>query len=196
MISFLRGTVFAKGTQSLVLDVGGVGYSVTMSSRALSEVGAVGQEAVVHTYMQVREDGVFLFGFTSEEERYLFEKLISVSGVGPKVAISALSSYSARDLMTIISTEDNARMAKVPGVGKKTAQRIIVDLKGSFDSFGSVGEEGEGVAPAVGESSEAVLALLSMGFTAEEASLAFKGYTGSDDVSEMVRYALKRLGSL
>ena len=195
MISFLRGRVFSKGTQGLVLDVNGVGYSVTMSSRALGTIGQVGDEVIVHTYMQVREDGVSLFGFADEEERFLFEKLIGVSGVGPKVAISALSSYSARELMTIISTEDNARMSKVPGVGKKTAQRIIVDLKGSFDALGAAAAESSVPVP-TGESSEAVMALLAMGFTTDEANLAIKGYTGTDDVQEIVRYALKRLGNL
>jgi len=197
MIAFLRGTVFSKGAQTLVLDVNGVGYSVTMSTRALAAVGSVGDVATVFTYLQVREDGLFLFGFASEDERYLFEKLISVSGVGPKVAISALSSYSASELMGIIATEDTTRMAKVPGVGKKTAQRIIVDLKGSLEALDAAGPAGgEPVSVTGDEASEAVLALLSMGFTAEEANLALKGYTGSSDVQEIVRYALRRLGNL
>lgn len=194
MISFLRGRVFSKGAQTLVLDVNGVGYSLVMSTRALGSVGQAGDEALVHTYLQVREDGIALFGFLGEEERQVFEKLIGVSGVGPKVAISALSSYSARELMGIIAAGDTTRMSKVPGVGKKTAQRIIVDLKGSFDQAeGQLSTLDEPAAP--GASGEAVMALLAMGFTSEEAELALKGYTGADDVQALLRYALKRLGT-
>ena len=196
MIAHLRGTVFSKGIQRVVIDVNGVGYAVTMSSRSIDALGPVGGEALVYVSMQVREDGVTLFGFTDEDERFVFEKLITVSGVGPKVAISALSTFSAPELMRMIGSEDSARMSKVPGIGKKTAQRIVVDLKGAFGQLaGQAPLPGEDGAADPAGSSEATAALLSMGFTAEEAQLALKGYTGSDDVSEMIRHALKRLGS-
>lgn len=194
MISHVRGTVFSKGLQGAVIDVGGVGYSLTMATTSIAALPQVGDEAIVFVSMQVREDGVSLFGFLDEQERFVFEKLITVNSVGPKVAISALSTYPARELMNIIASEDATRISKVPGVGKKTAQRIIVDLKGVFEASGAgpiVAGEMQAV-PA--ESSEAVMALLAMGFTDEEAQLALAGYTGSDDLQEIVRYALKRLG--
>lgn len=196
MISFLRGVIFSKGTQEVVLDVNGVGYAVTMPSRSVGALGPVGSEVLVYTAMQVKEDGVALFGFSSEEERFVYEKLITVSSVGPKMAISALSTYSAQELMGLIAAEDSAGVSKIPGVGKKTAQRIIIDLKSAFAGLGvAAGDPLESQAGA-GDTSEAVQALLAMGFTMEEAQLAVKGYTGSNDASELVRYALKRLGGV
>lgn len=194
MISHVRGTVFSKGLTGAVIDVGGVGYGVTMATGSIASLPQVGDEAVVFVSMQVREDGVSLYGFLDEQERFVFEKLITVNGVGPKVAISALSTYPARELMHVIASEDASKISKVPGVGKKTAQRIIIDLKGVFEaSPSSSAGPGEAQLP-VAESSEAVMALLAMGFTDEEAQLALAGYTGSDDLQEIVRYALKRLG--
>ncbi|MBR2522482.1 MAG: Holliday junction branch migration protein RuvA [Coriobacteriales bacterium] len=195
MISYLRGFLVARNAQFVVIDVGGVGYQVFMPSVAAEALGTIGEEVTAYTYMQVSEAGVALYGFANEQEKAVFEKLISVSGVGPKVAISALSAYSSNDLMGIIATQDAARLAKIPGIGKKTAQRILVDLKDSFESFAamSIGDTGADAQPAI-QGSEAVEALLSMGFTMEEANLAIKSYTGPDDTQEIVRFALKRLG--
>lgn len=195
MISYLRGFLAARNAQFVVIDVGGVGYQVFMPSVAAEALGTIGEEVTAYTYMQVSEAGVALYGFANEQEKAVFEKLISVSGVGPKVAISALSAYSSNDLMGIIATQDAARLAKIPGIGKKTAQRILVDLKDSFESFAamSIGDTGADAQPAI-QGSEAVEALLSMGFTMEEANLAIKSYTGPDDTQEIVRFALKRLG--
>ncbi|MGI6216513.1 MAG: Holliday junction branch migration protein RuvA [Coriobacteriales bacterium] len=194
MISFLRGKVFSKSSSKAVIDVNGVGYEVMMSSRSINALPAVGDDAMVYVSMQVREDGISLFGFIDESERFVYEKLITVSSVGPKVAISALSSYPADELMRIISTGDVTKMTKVPGIGKKMAQRIIIDLKNAFEVAPSGGIFEEGSEPS--GSSEAMMALLSMGFTTEEAELALKGYTGKDDLQEIVKYALKRLGSV
>ena len=200
MISFLRGRIFSKGVQQVVLDVGGVGYRLTMASRSIDGLGSVGDEAMVLVSMQVKEDGICLYGFAEEQERALFEKLIAVSGVGPKAAMAALSSYDAPHLMKIIGGGDVTAMSKVPGIGKKTAERIVVDLKGSYEQFAlnalPFDGEAEETAP-VGDSasaSDAMQALISMGFTSQETDLALKGYTGPDDASEIVRYALRRLG--
>ena len=196
MISYLRGFLVARNAQYVVIDVGGVGYQVFMSTVAAEALGTIGEEVTAYTYMQVSEAGIALYGFIDEQERAVFEKLISVSGVGPKVAVSALSSYSSNDLMGIIATQDAARLAKIPGIGKKTAQRILVDLKDSFSSFAAMapGDSPSGSASPAIQSSEALDALLSMGFTMEEASLAIKGYTGPESTQEVVRFALKRLG--
>ena len=196
MISYLRGFLAARNAQYVVIDVGGVGYQVFMSPVAAEALGTIGEEVTAYTYMQVSEAGIALYGFASEQERSVFAKLISVSGVGPKVALSALSSYSANDLIGVIATQDAARLAKIPGIGKKTAQRILVDLKDSFASFASMelgSSPDSGAEPAL-QASEAVEALLSMGFTMEEANLAIKSYTGPDDTQQIVRFALKKLG--
>jgi len=194
MISHVRGTVFSKGLNGAVVDVGGIGYSLTMAATSAAALPQVGDEATVFVSMQVRDDGISLYGFLDEQERYVFEKLITVNGVGPKVAINALSTFPAPELARVIASGDASKVAKVPGIGKKGAQRIIVDLKGVFEAVPSDAEGMGEVQLPVAESSEAVMALLSMGFTDEEAQLALAGYTGSDDLQEIVRYALKRLG--
>jgi len=194
MIAFLEGTVAGKTLTSVYLNVSGVGFEVAMSQAALAKIPQAGERAVVHTYLQVRDDGISLYGFLDEQERYVFEKLITVNGVGPKVAINALSTFPAPELARVIASGDASKVAKVPGIGKKGAQRIIVDLKGVFEAVPSDAEGMGEVQLPVAESSEAVMALLSMGFTDEEAQLALAGYTGSDDLQEIVRYALKRLG--
>lgn len=194
MISFLEGTVAAKALGSILLNVGGVGFEVAMSQRALSGMPAVGDRALVHTHLQVRDDGMSLFGFSSHEEKALFEKLITVSGVGPKVALAALSSYDPQKLAQLISAQDVAAVQRVPGIGKKMASRIILELKGSFDEGATslFAEEERVSAQAMDGATEA---LLSMGFTSAEAGLALKDAPEGASESALLQYALKKLGS-
>lgn len=135
MISFLVGVIEEKGENSLVLDVNGVGYELAVSSTTLSTLPMAGESVKIFTYMAVREDGVFLFGFSSKEERDVFFKLISVSGVGPKMAITILSGLSLSDLTIAIVKEDSSLLSKIKGLGKKTAERICLELK---DKLGSI----------------------------------------------------------
>lgn len=202
MIAFLRGTVAEKTLSSAVLDVGGVGYACGISANtcaALPEPGSP-QECRLYTYLQVRDDGAALFGFASREERAVFERLIAITGVGPKLALSVLSSFSPDGLREVVAAGDEKRMATVPGVGKKTASRMILELKDALkvDLLGSsalLPGLGAPVPPAADALDDAAAALLSMGFTAAECDLALKGYDGArDDVSAAVKYALKRLG--
>ena len=194
MISFLRGRIAHKDAQGAVIDVHGVGYRVGMSTQSLSLLESQGGETTIFTYLQVRDDGISLFGFLDEQERALFEKLITVSGVGPKVAISALSTFNADTLMRAIASEDITAVSSIPGVGKKTAQRIVLELKGTLDS-------GIGGPKAADSAQEAGLsqtsdALFSMGFSSAEVDLALKGYDGDmTDTSALLRYALRRLGA-
>ena len=129
MIAFLTGTVAAKGASHCLLQVGGVGLRLAMSTGSLAALPAVGDEVTVHTHLHVREDELSLFGFESEAEKESFEPLITVSGVGPKVALATLSALSPDALALAIASEDVATISSVPGIGKKTAQRIILDLK-------------------------------------------------------------------
>lgn len=192
MICSLRGTVMSKLANSAIIEVAGVGYAVGMSTASLATLPAVGDEAFVWTYMAVREDGIALYGFCSQEERVLFEKLIGVSGIGPKVALSALSTFAVDTFTSIITAGDATRVATVPGIGKKTAQRIVLELKGSVEELlgGNLFEN----AADEGGTSAATQALLAMGFTSAEVELALKGYDGSDD-AEALRWGLKKLGS-
>jgi Holliday junction DNA helicase RuvA len=192
MIAFLRGRVAARTGAYCLLDVGGVGYRVFMPTSALADLPAEGQPVTVLTHLQVREDDWSLYGFLEEADRELFELLISISGVGPKVALSALSALGPDALVTAIASEDVAAVSSIPGVGKKTAARIIVELK---DKLGAVGYAPAPAAGAAGTPAhaEARDALLSMGFAPAEASTALAGLTG-DTASELLKQALKRLG--
>ena len=194
MISFLDGTIAGKTPVSALINVGGVGFEVGMSQASLSRLPETGERIVVHTHLQVRDDGMSLFGFTSFEEKELFEKLITVSGVGPKVALAALSSYSPVQLAGLIAAQDVAAVQRIPGIGKKTASRIILELKGSLDASegGLAGEGAPSTSPALDGVSEA---LLSMGFTTAEIELALKGAPEGASEGALLQYALKKLGS-
>jgi len=196
MIAFLEGELAFKTPMSAYINVGGVGYEVAMSLSDLSKMGEVGSFVRVLTYMQVREDAVALYGFLSAQDKDTFMKLLNVSGVGPKVALGVLSVYSAQQLAQIIQAQDVGLMSKVPGIGKKTASRIILELKGSFDDIAALteGVSGAGAAVAPTEKSDAAEALLSMGFTGAEVELALKGSPEDASVSELLQYALKKLG--
>lgn len=202
MISFLRGRIAERDAGQVVVDVAGVGYACGVSSTTAAALPAPGspEEAVIYTKLAVREDAVALYGFATREERTAFEHLVSISGVGPKLALSVLSTFGPEALRQVVSSGDEKRMATVPGVGKKTAQRMIMELRDAFKTLvinpadalpGFC--EGAASAAAVEQATEA---LLSMGFAPAEADVALKGYDGApDDVEAAVKFALKRLGS-
>src|SRR5690606_13130247 len=129
VIAAVRGEVMVRRPDHVVIEAAGVGYRLAVSTETLKAVPAVGREAFLHAELVVRDDSLSLYGFASEEERDLFRRLITVSGVGPKVAIAALSGGSARDLLRAIAAGDAKRFQAVPGIGKRTAERIIVELR-------------------------------------------------------------------
>lgn len=135
MISFLVGTIEDKQENSLLLDIGGVGFEMSISSNTFSALPMVGESVKVLTYMSVREDDISLFGFSSKEEKDLFIKLISVSGIGPKVAISILSGLTLNALSIAIANKDVKMLSKIKGLGAKTAERICVELKDKVSAF-------------------------------------------------------------
>ena len=135
MISFLIGTIEDKQENSLLLDVGGVGFEMSISSNTFSALPMVGESVKVLTYMSVREDDISLYGFSSKEEKDLFVKLISVSGIGPKVAISILSGLTLNALSIAIANKDVKMLSKIKGLGAKTAERICVELKDKVSAF-------------------------------------------------------------
>ena len=199
MIAFLTGKLAGRSTTAAFIDVGGVGYAVSMSQASLAKLPEAGAEVHVLTYLQVREDALALYGFLSAEEKALFERLISVSGVGPKVALAALSSFSPRTLADAIAAQDVALVSRIPGVGKKTASRIILELKGSFDQgleslFDASGAPASAAAAAAERLKGAREALLALGFASAEADVALKGAPEGADENALIKYALKRLG--
>jgi len=193
MIASLRGRVVSLDSSSVIIEVNGVGFRVMLSTQNLASLGELKSEISLLTTLIVRDDSFSLYGFASEQEQRVFEKLLTVSGVGPKVAMSALSAFSAEDLHRLIMSEDVTRIATIPGIGKKTAQRIILELRGVLD----LREAGEpGVPSHTAAGNQATDALLSMGFTAREVSLALQGYEGdANNVEALIRFGLKRLGA-
>lgn len=195
MIGYLKGNVKYISAEYVLLEVGGVGYEVICSGAAFSKLSGV-QEGEVYTYMQVKEDGVSLFGFADVQEKTLFLKLTSVQGVGAKMAISILSSMRPADVSAAIATADSKRFAAVKGVGKKTAERIILELHGKISAdelLGASGESMKAAAMPVEEEDDAVAALMGLGFTKQESARAVQRAksTGAKTVEEILALALR-----
>ncbi|MBC7924788.1 MAG: Holliday junction branch migration protein RuvA [Bryobacteraceae bacterium] len=138
MISFLRGSLLEKTPASVILDVGGVGYELSISVPTYTHLPDPGVEVRLRVHTHVREDALSLFGFLTAEEKTLFEKLISVSGIGPKLAMAVLSGLSSGDLVTAIRGGQTDRLVRIPGVGKKTADRIVLELRDKLEGMGGV----------------------------------------------------------
>ena len=179
------------GTAHCVIDVGGIGFKLAMSTGSLAALPHIGDTVTVHTYLLVRPEELALFGFESESERELFERLITVSGVGPKVALAALSTWSPPEMIEAIVTEDTAAITSIPGVGKKTAQRIILDLKDALGAPPTGARVPLGSAGAVAETRDA---LLTMGFSSAEVASVLGGVDSKMSSAELLKMALKRLG--
>jgi Holliday junction DNA helicase RuvA len=188
VISFLEGVLAEKSAGRVVVAVGGVGYEVAVPVHTLARLPSPGKPARLFTRLQARDDGMVLYGFASQEERTLFDHLITVTGVGPKVAMAILSSMAADALRRAIAAGDAAALTTVPGVGKKVAARVILDLR---DRLGLAGQET--VSGPIAEVREALLAL---GLTAQEArdALANLAPDGDRPVEELLREALRGVG--
>ena len=205
MIVQLTGTLVEVMPTHAVIDCRGVGYELGISALTAQALPAVGTSGVtVLTRLIVREDAQELYGFASREERALFDQLRAISGVGPKLALSTLSTFTPAQLATVVATQDTTRMAQVPGVGRKKASRLLVELSDVFSKNvelrGLVGLQDplpiSAAAPTVSLESEATEALLSMGFSPQEAALALEGASeaGADTIEKALSYALRRLG--
>jgi len=197
MIAFLSGKLATKTPGTAVIDVGGVGYEVSIPLSTYERIGSVGENVRVFTHMSVRENAVELFGFSSEQERQLFERLIEVNGVGPKLALSILSGIDPTAFRAAIVSGDANVLAKVHGVGKKTAARLIMELRESFEDGALFAGTESGVAVPNDPKSEAVQALVGLGLNASEAANVVKvacESLGEDAPTErIVREALRRL---
>ena len=195
MIGRLRGRVVEVDGAVAVVDVGGVGYEVEVTTSAAAMLATATAEVVVHTHMVVRDDGQALFGFASVPERDLFRSLIKVSGIGPKLALSLLSSVAPDVFASAIASGDVAAITRVPGIGKKTASRLVIELRDR------VGELATGALSGAGpnaETREAVLALVSLGYR-ENAAARVVGEVvqalGTVAVEDLVKEALRRMAA-
>lgn len=209
MIVQLTGTLVEATPSHVVLDVAGVGFELGVTSNTAAALPGAGEAGVtLLCRLVVREDAMELYGFATREERILFDRLRAIGGVGPKLALAVLSTFTPAALASVVTTQDAARMATVPGVGKKKAQRLLIELQDAFAKDPelmrlvglSVSESGPSDVrlPESAESvaSEATSALLSMGFTPQEAELALEGHerAGAASLEQVVAYALRRLG--
>ena len=197
MFSHFDGVVSEKQAGSLVIDCGGVGYLLQVSNTTLSAAPAVGERMKVYALLSVREDAMELFGFATREERAMFERLRAVSGVGPKMAMQVLSALSLRDLSIALAAGDATALTRVPGIGKKTAQRLVLELRdkveeGMLTGAGAAAMPAQAVGDAAGEAIEALMAL---GYTASDAArLVSRVADQSDRADELVRLALRQMG--
>lgn len=192
MISYLKGILAASDAFSAIIDVNGVGFQVGMSTKSLARLPEAGKPVQVFTVLQVRDDAMALYGFASTEERETFNKLVGVSGIGPKVALGVLSTFTPDELARAIADEDVTAITRIPGIGKKSASRIVLELKGSLDKGV---QTAQAKASAKKRLAGAAEALLAMGFTPQEAEVALQDAPAAADESTLLQYALKRLGS-
>lgn len=199
MISHIQGTIASIEEDFLVVDVNGIGYLAFASSQTLSSLPPVGDSVFLYTNLQVREESLTLFAFLSKEERNFFEKLITVNGVGPKNAISLLSCLDVTSLKLAILSGDEKSIAKANGIGKKTAERLILELKDKIDSdeiLSSLGEASSNTENAqLNEAkNEALQALMSLGYSMQEASKALRDLPGDiTDTEALLKEALKKM---
>ena len=200
MIRFVKGTVVAIEENYLILDHQGIGFRIFTPSSILERYVRVGEEIKLHTYMNVREDAMLLYGFLTADDLRLFELLLGVNSVGPKAGLGILSALSADELRFAVLSDDAAAIAKAPGIGKKTAQKLILELKDKMsleDAFEKkLAHEQENTLPSsMDESSEAVMALTALGYPSSDALRAVRGVEGHEtmDVEQLLKAALKNL---
>ena len=194
MIAFLRGRLFSKTPNRAIVECGGVGYDATISVATFTTLPPEGAEARLHIYTHVREDQIALFGFAEPSEKRMFEKLLTISGIGPKLAITVLSGIDTDRLVTAIRASDHAALTRIPGIGKKTAERVVLELKDKLDDMA--------VAPAAAQASnygpagdDALSAMVNLGYArpvaqrAIETALA-KNPAAAEDFEALFRAAM------
>ena len=185
MIASIRGTVIARRADAVVVECAGVGYRLAASAHTMQKVAPIGQEAFLHSHLIMRDDGMHLFGFASEDERELFLLLLGVQGVGPKVALAVLSGGTTAELLNAIAAGDAKRFQAVPGIGKRTAERIIVELR---EKVG----QGEAIVITRGDDPRSLArdGLVGLGFTIQEAERLLASATG-DSAEALIESALR-----
>jgi Holliday junction DNA helicase RuvA len=198
LIGFLRGKLAAKHPPALLLDVHGVGYEVEAPMSTFYGLPAVGAEVGLHTHLVVREDAHVLFGFGTERERSLFRELIKVSGVGPRIALGILSGATVEEFHRCVETQDTAALTRIPGIGRKTAERLIVEMRDRLKALGSgtpfevKGPVGSGTQAAPNPHAEAFSALVALGYKPPEVTRLLQKVDASvTTTEELIRHALR-----
>jgi Holliday junction DNA helicase RuvA len=191
MIAAVEGTLVSRGASTVTVKAGPLSLQINVPGSIISKLGHVGSTVVLHTHLYVREDVIALYGFSTGQEMALFEHLITVSGIGPKVALALLTALSADQIASAIIGGNADLLNQVPGIGKKTAARIILDLKGKLEK----GWEGEAISAVTDADSDAVAALTGLGYSIREAAQALSAVKQTEDmnVEERVRQALQQL---
>ena len=188
MIGKLTGTLLEKNPPQILIDCHGVGYEVDVPMSTFYNLPSAGEKVSLLTHFVVREDAQMLYGFGSENERAAFRELIKISGIGPRMALAVLSGMSVTDLAQAVTTQDAARLTKVPGIGKKTAERLLLELKGKLGA-----ELGSTQAPVGDAQGDIQQALLALGYSDKEAAAALKALPAGVGVSDGIKLALKAL---
>ncbi len=189
MIGRLHGTLLDKSPPQILLDVGGVGYEVDVPMSTLYDLPAVGQTVTLLIHTVIREDAHLLYGFATAGERATFRELLKISGIGPRIALAVLSGLSVAEIAQAVTQQDTARFTRVPGIGKKTAERLLLELKGKLGPDLGGGE----AAAAAGSTSDVLQALVSLGYSEREAAAAVKALPEGCSVDDGIRQALKSL---
>ena len=189
MIGRLSGLLIEKNPPQIVLDVNGVGYELDVPMSTFYNLPALGEKLSLLTHFAVRDDGHFFYGFQSESERFAFRQLLKVSGIGARTALSVLSGLSVNDLAAAVAQQELGRLIKIPGIGKKTAERLLLELKGKL---ADVGSGSPGTAPS-DTRSDITQALLALGYNEKEATAAVRQLAADLSTSEGIRQALKLL---
>lgn len=191
MIGRLTGIVAEKAPPQVLIDVGGVGYEVDVPMSTFFNLPGLGEKVTLLTHFVVREDAQLLYGFLSAEERQTFRELVKISGIGPRTALAVLSGMSVGDLSGAVARQEGARLQKVPGIGKKTAERLLLELKGKLGP--DLGLPA-GASVANDAQADIVQALVALGYSEKDAGLALKKLPADVGVSEGIKLALKALG--
>jgi Holliday junction DNA helicase RuvA len=197
MIASLRGKIVHLGIDQLVLETGGVGFQLFAPRPVLANVGNIGDTAHLYTLLIVREDSLTLYGFADMAQRSFFESLLSVSGIGPKVALNLLSSGSTDEIRMAIAQGDTVRIARTPGIGKKTAERLVLELKGKLDLTNLAGAVPAATPALTALNNELSELLVSLGYSQAEAAAAIAGMPADApaELEERLRLALRYFGS-
>lgn len=196
MIGRLRGTLVRKEPPALLVEAGGVGYELEAPMTTFYDLPAVGEPVTLHTHLVVREDAHLLYGFSRESQRRQFRALLKINGVGPRVALAVLSGLSETELVTCIVHEDVARLTQVPGIGRKTAERLIVELRDKLDTEVPPSSAPTAMSAPVDPTAEAVSALVALGYKPNEASRVVRAVPAAGlSTEEIIRQALKAMAS-
>lgn len=189
MIAYIEGTVLRKQEQNIVIVVAGIGYMVSVPTGILESI-EIGDRVELHTHQHIREDALDLYGFETQDELGVFQQLIQVSGIGPRMGLGLLSAYAASEIQRAIVEGDTALLSSVSGIGKKTAERLVLDLKDSMAILPSQGTSSS--VSTNGSSPTAVEALVSLGYTHAEAVAALRDIDSSLPIEEQIKLALKQ----